>query len=61
MEIKDLRIAFLEGYICAKLTEALISGKVKSSDLDKVKGMAVKCMEESTLDIRILHMKRKRK
>ena len=46
MEIKDFCIAFLEGYICAKLTETSISGKVKSSDLDKVKEMAVECMEE---------------
>lgn len=46
MEIKDLCVSFLEGYICAKLTEALICGKVRSSDLDKVKEMAVKCMEE---------------
>lgn len=46
MEIKDLCVAFLEGYTYAKLTEALICGKVKSSDLDKVKEMTVKCMEE---------------
>lgn len=46
MEFKDLCVAFLEGYICAKLTETLICGKVRSSDLDKVKEMAVKCMEE---------------
>jgi len=46
VEIKDLCIAFHEGYTSAKLTETSISGKVKSSDLDKVKEMAVKCMEE---------------
>lgn len=28
------------------MTECLIHGKVLSSDLDKVKDMAVKCMEE---------------
>lgn len=45
LEIKDLCRAYLEGYIQAKLTEFLICGKVLSSDLDKVKDMAVKCME----------------
>lgn len=45
-EIKDLCRAYLEGYIQAKVTEVLIPGKVLSSDLDKVKDMAVKCMEE---------------
>lgn len=46
MEIKDLCIAFHEGYTSAKLTEMFVNGKVRSSDLDKVKEMAVKCMEE---------------
>ena len=46
LEIKDLCKAYLEGYILAKVTEFLIRGKVLSSDLDKVKDMAVKCMEE---------------
>ncbi len=46
LDIKDSCVAFLEGYICAKLTEMFVNGKVKSSDLDKVKEMAVKCMEE---------------
>lgn len=45
IEFKDLCIAFHEGYTSAKLTETSISGKVKSSDLDKVKEMAVE-MEE---------------
>lgn len=46
LEVKDLCKAYLEGYIQAEVTEALILGKVLSSDLDKVKEMAVKCMEE---------------
>ncbi len=46
LEIKDLCKAYIEGYIQAKMTECLIRGKVLSSDLDKVKYMAVKCMEE---------------
>lgn len=46
IEFKDLCVSFLDGYICAKLTEMFVNGKVRSSDLDKVKEMAVKCMEE---------------
>lgn len=46
LEIKDLCKAYLEGYIQSKVTECLIRGKVLSSDLDKVKEMAVKCMED---------------
>lgn len=46
MEFKDLCVAFHEGYTSAKLTEMFVNGKVRSSDLDKVKEMAVKCMEE---------------
>lgn len=46
LEVKDLCRAYLEGYIQAKVTECLIRGKVLSSDLDKVKDMAVKCMED---------------
>lgn len=43
--IRDLCKAYLEGYVQAKVTEFLLSGKVLSSDLDKVKDIAVKCME----------------
>ena len=46
LEVQDLCRAYIEGYIQAKMTEYLIRGKVLSSDLDKVKEMAVKCMEE---------------
>ena len=46
LDVQDLCRAYLEGYIQAKVTECLIHGKVLSSDLDKVKDMAVKCMEE---------------
>ena len=46
LDVQDLCRAYLEGYIQAKVTECLINGKVLSSDLDKVKDMAVKCMEE---------------
>lgn len=46
LEVQDLCRAYIEGYIQAKMTEYLIRGKVLSSDLDKVKEMALKCMEE---------------
>lgn len=46
LEVQDLCRAYIEGYIQAKVTEYLIRGKVLSSDLDKVKELAVKCMEE---------------
>lgn len=46
LEVQDLCRAYLEGYIQAQVTDFLIHGKVQSSNLDKVKDMAVKCMEE---------------
>lgn len=46
LEIKDLCIAYLEGYIRCKVTEYLLHDKVLSSELDIIKEMAVKCMEQ---------------
>ena len=46
LEIKDLALSYLEGYIHAKVTEHLLQGKVLSSDLDKIKEIAVKCMKD---------------
>lgn len=46
LEVQDLCRAYLEGYIQAQVTEFLIHDKVLSLDLDKVKEMAVKCMED---------------
>ena len=43
--VKDLCIAYLEGYIQCKVTEYLLHDKILSSELDKIKEMAVKCME----------------
>lgn len=43
--IKDIAFAYLVGYIHAKVTEHLLQGKVLSSDLDKVKKIAVDCMK----------------
>ena len=44
--IKDIAFAYLEGYIHAKVTGHLLQGKVLSSDLDKVKKIAVECMKD---------------
>lgn len=46
LEIKDLAFAYLDGYIHAMVTEHLLQGKVLSSDLDKVKKIAVECMKD---------------
>lgn len=45
LEFKDICLAYLEGYIYAKVTENMIHGKVPDSDLDMLKEIAVKCME----------------
>lgn len=45
LEFKDICLAYLEGYIYAKVTENMIRGKVPDSDLDILKEIAVKCME----------------
>ena len=46
LEVKDLCTAYLEGYIQCKVSEYLLHDKVLSSDLDMIKEMAVKCMEQ---------------
>ena len=46
LQIKDITLAYLEGYIHAKVTEHLLQGKVLSSNFDKVKKIAVECMKE---------------
>lgn len=46
LEIKDLALSYLEGYIHAKVTEHLLQGKVLSSDLNKIKEIAVECMKD---------------
>lgn len=45
LEFKDICLAYLEGYIYAKVTENMIHGNVPDSDLDILKEIAVKCME----------------
>ena len=46
LDVRDLCMAYLEGYMRANVAEFMISGKMLSSDLDEIKETAVKCMEE---------------
>ena len=38
--------AFLNGYMFCTITEQLITGKIQSIDLDKLKKTAVECMKD---------------
>ncbi len=53
LDIRDLCKAYIEGYVQAKATEFLLSSKVLSSDLDKIKEMAMKYMEEYVSHMRL--------
>lgn len=46
-QLKDICTAYLEGYFYAKITEQLITSKIQSSDLDKLKKTAVECMKDN--------------
>ena len=46
LEPKDICAAFLNGYIYCTITEQLITGKILSLDLDKLKKTAVECMKD---------------
>ena len=46
LEAKDICAAFLNGYIYCTITEQLITSKIQSSDLDKLKKTAVECMKD---------------
>lgn len=46
LEPKDVCIAFFNGYIYCTITEKLITGKIQSQDLDKLKNTAVECMKD---------------
>ena len=46
LEPKDICAAFLNGYIYCTITEQLITSKIQSSDLDKLKKTAVECMKD---------------
>ena len=45
-KLEDICAAYLEGYFYAKITEQLITSKILSSDLDKLKKTAVECMKD---------------
>ena len=45
IEAKDICTAYLEGYFYAKITERLITGKIKSSYLDALKKVAVESVK----------------
>lgn len=46
LEAKDICAAFLNGYIYCTITEQLITGRILSSDLDKLKKTAIECMKD---------------
>lgn len=46
LQVNDLCIAYLEGYIQREVTEYLLHEKVLSSKFDIIKEQAVKCMEQ---------------
>ena len=45
-KLEDICAAYLEGYFYAKITEQLITSKIQSVDLDKLKKTAVECMKD---------------
>ena len=45
-KLEDICAAYLEGYFYAKITERLITSKIQSRDLDKLKKTAVECMKD---------------
>lgn len=45
-QLQAICAAYLEGYFYAKITEHFITSKILSSDLDKLKKTAVKCMKD---------------
>ena len=46
LEPKDICAAFFNGYMYCTITEQLITGKIQSSYLDKLKKTAVECMKD---------------
>lgn len=45
-KLEGICTAYLEGYFYAKKTEQLITSKIQSSALDKLKKTAVECMKD---------------
>ena len=46
LEAKDICAAFLNGYKYCSITELFITGRIQSSDLDKLKKTAIECMKD---------------
>ena len=46
LKAKDICAAFLNGYIYCTITEQLITGRIHSSDIDKLKKTAIECMKD---------------
>ena len=46
IELEKMCLAYLEGYFWAMVTNDLLPSEVLESDLDNIKELAVKCMEE---------------
>lgn len=45
-KLEDICAAYLKGYFYAKITERLITSKIQSRDLDKLKKTAIECMKD---------------
>ena len=45
-QLQAICTAFLNGYKYCTITEQLITGKILSSDLDKLKKTAIECMKD---------------
>lgn len=45
-KLQAICAAYLEGYFYAKISEQLITSKIQSSGLDKLKNTAVECMKD---------------
>lgn len=45
-KLQAICTAYIEGYFYAKITEQLITSKIQSQDLDKLKKTAVECMKD---------------
>lgn len=45
-KLEDICAAFLNGYIYCTITEQLITGRIHSSYLDKLKKTAIECMKD---------------
>lgn len=44
-KLQAICTVYIEGYFYAKITEHLITSKIQSQDLDKLKKTAVECMK----------------